>query len=309
MRVLSLTPSADSNAYRRRRDALDRLGVETTTVSPSGTHAPGGASRSPLDYAACYPRVLRESFDDYDLVHAVQGVVAPLALAQPVRPVVLSLWGTDLFGRLGPLSRWCARRAGAVVVMSPEMERRLDVAAAVVPHGVDLDRFRPRDRSAARAELGWEDDTAHVLFPAHPARAVKNYPRARRVVAAVRDRLDDRVSLDVLNGVPHDAVPAHMNAADALLLTSDHEGSPNTVKEALACNLPVVSTAVGDVAARIDGVAPGAVCRSDAELVDALTRVLRERSRSNGRDAVRGLTPDRMARRLYGVYEEVRRDG
>ncbi|MDZ5812515.1 glycosyltransferase family 4 protein [Halorubrum sp. AD140] len=207
------------------------------------------------------------------------------------------------------MTQWCAKRASAVVVMSAEMDRHLDADAAVIPHGVDLDQFRPRNQAAARAELGWADDTVSVLFPAHPARPVKNYPRAERVVAAARDRLSDPVSLETLSDVPHQAVETYMNAADALLLTSHHEGSPNTVKEALACNLPVVSTPVGDVADRLDGVSPSAVCETDDELVGALTRVLRERTRSNGRGAVRELTPERMARRLRAVYDDACSDG
>lgn len=309
MRVLSITPSADSNAYVRRTTALERQGVDVTTLSPRGHHRPGESTRSVLAYAALYPRVLRASRDDYDLVHAVQGVVAPLALAQPTRPVVLSLWGTDLYGRLGPLSRWCARCADATVVMSHEMADRLDGPATVVPHGVDTDRFRPRDRSAARETLGWPDDLAVVLFPAHPARPVKDYPRAERVVDAARDRLDAPVALRALADVPHDRVSTHMNAADVLLLTSTHEGSPNVVKEALACNLPVVSTRVGDVPARLASVTPSAVCDTDAELVHAVTNVLRSRRRSDGRNAVRDLTPDRLAGRLRDSYAEAIRDG
>lgn len=305
MRVLSLVPSPGSTSYSRRLAALGRCGVECTTLSPAGEHSPDGPSRSVADYAALYPRVLRASFDGYDLVHAVQGAVAPLALAQPTRPVVLSLWGTDLFGRLGPVSRWCARRANAVVVMSPEMARSLARDAHVIPHGVDLERFRPRDRAAARAALGWDADAASVLFPYSEARTVKNYPRAARVVAAARERIDRPVRFETVSGVAHERVATYMNAADALLLTSDHEGSPNTVKEALACNLPVVTTDVGDVRRRLDGVSHSFVCQTDRELVDALVSVLRHGERSNGRATVRELPEDRQARRLRGVYEDV----
>jgi glycosyltransferase involved in cell wall biosynthesis len=305
MRVLSLVPSPGSTSYSRRIAALERCGVECTTLSPAGEHRPDGPSRSVVDYAALYPRALRASLDGYDLVHAVQGAVAPLALAQPTRPIVLSLWGTDLFGRLGPVSRWCARRASAVVVMSPEMARALGRDAHVLPHGVDLERFRPRDQGAARADLGWDADAAYVLFPYSEARTVKNYPRATRVVSAARERVDRPVRFETVSGVAHERVATYMNAADALLLTSDHEGSPNTVKEALACNLPLVSTDVGDVKRRLDGVSPSAVCRNDRELVDALVSVLRRGDRSNGRTAVRELPEDRQARRLKAVYEDV----
>ena len=96
-----------------------------------------------------------------------------------------------------------------------------------------------------------------------------------------------------------------MNAADALLLTSKLEGSPNTVKEAMACNLPVVSTDVGDVRTRLENVTPSAVCTSEAELVDRLVEVLETGERSNGRTHVETVSWDRMADEIIQVYNHV----
>ena len=305
MRVLGLVPSADSAAYSRRTRAVGRLGVDITTLSVPGAHVPGESTRSVGSYLRFYPRARGASFDGYDLVHANQGVVGPAAVAQPTLPVVLSLWGTDLFGGFGPVSRWCARRADAVVVMSREMERALDVDAHVVPHGVDLDQFRPRDRDTACRAVGWATDEHHVLFPYSPDRPVKDYPRAERVVSAADDRVDGRVRLHAVWGHPHGAVPRYMTAADSLLLTSTHEGSPNAVKEALACNLPVVSTDVGDVVERLASVEPSFVRTTDEGLVGALVETLERGDRSNGRETVRELDVDRTARRLLSVYDEL----
>lgn len=302
MNVLSVVPSPDSVSYRRRVAALERRGVNIVSVSPEGRHSPGAESRSVHDYASLYPRMLTASLSGIDLVHASQGIMGPFGLAQPTRPVVLSLWGSDLLGGLEPVSQVCARLSSAVVVMSEHMANRLHTEAAVIPHGVDFDRFRPRDRIAARSSLGWDANARIVLFPAHPDRAVKNYPLAKRVVATVSDRLDRSVKLYALFDVPHENVPIYMNAADALILCSHHEGSPNVVKEALACNLPVVSTPVGDVERRLEGVSPSAVRRSEAGLATALERILTDPCRSNGRSAVDGLTEDRMAERLYDVF-------
>jgi glycosyltransferase involved in cell wall biosynthesis len=100
-------------------------------------------------------------------------------------------------------------------------------------------------------------------------------------------------------------MPTYMNAADALLLTSNREGSPNAVKEALACNLPVVSTDVGDVRERLSGVSPSAVCTTDDGLTDALVDVLAQGARSNGRDIVREVSVSRTRDRLHAVYQQV----
>jgi glycosyltransferase involved in cell wall biosynthesis len=166
--------------------------------------------------------------------------------------------------------------------------------------------FEPRPRSEARARLGWDPDAHQVLFPSPTARPEKNFPRAKRVVAAARRRLSRPVALQTPDGdVPYEQMPTLMNAADALLLTSTYEGFPNSVKEALACNLPVVSTDVGGVPERLTAVEPSAVGSTDEELVDALVRVLRADRRSNGRDEVRDISLDRTAARLRGVYDDV----
>ena len=306
--VLSLTPAPDSPFYRTQVDSLAALNVDCETVSVPGRidGSDPDANRSASDYLAYFSRVRGALDDDHDVVHANFGLTAPHALAQRRAPVVLSLWGSDVFGQFGWLSKLCAPLCDAVIVMSDEMADALPCEATVVPHGVDLETFAPEPRDAARATLGWDSDGHHVLFPAPTTRPEKNFSRAERVVEAARSRLDDRVVLHTPDGaLPHDRMPTVMNAADAMVLTSRHEGSPNVVKEALACNLPVVSTPVGDVPDRLDGVSPSAVSASDEGLVDALVRVLETGARSNGRDAARAVSVERTAERYRAVYERV----
>jgi glycosyltransferase involved in cell wall biosynthesis len=307
MKVLNLVTNREAQFFQQQVETLASLGVTAETVAVPGRRRStdeATSSRSPLDYLRFYPRVLRHALSEYDLVHANYGLTGPAALAQPRRPVVLTLWGSDLLDDVGWLSRLCARAADAVIVMSEEMAAELaPIESHVIPHGVDLELFRPMSQSEARASVGWDDDAVQVLFPYSKGRPVKNYDRAADVVAATRERLGVPVELQTVHGVAHERMPLYHNAADALLLTSDHEGSPNSVKEAMACNLPVVATDVGDVAELLDGVARSHVCRTDEALVASLVDVLARRARSDGRAHVP--SHRRTGERILSVYESV----
>jgi glycosyltransferase involved in cell wall biosynthesis len=308
MQVLNVVPNPESRFFEQQVEALEAAGIEQTTVPVPGQRTQTNettTTRSVTDYLRLHPAVFRRSFGEYDLIHANYGLTAPAALTQPRLPVVLSLWGSDLMGKYGRLSTLCAKHADAVIVMSDEMAALLDRECHVIPHGVDFDRFQPMPKQQARERVSWDTDGTHILFPYPKTRDVKDYPRAKQVVESARERLDSDPTLHTLTSVPHEQMPYYMNASDALLLTSKREGSPNSVKEALACNLPVVTTDVGDVRKRLDGVDPSFVCRSDADLVDGLCHVLRRGERSNGREAVRSLSLSRMATRIESVYRTV----
>lgn len=307
MHVCNLVTNEHARFYGLQLDALDRRGVTHETLAVPGD---GGAqARSPLAYGRFYTRALRASLGGFDLVHANYGLTGPPAVLQPRLPTVLSLWGTDLFGRYGDVSRFCARHSDATIVMSEGMADALDTPCEVIPHGVDLDLFRPTDQDGARAAVSWPTETYEVLFPYPPDRPVKNYDRAKRIVDTASERLGEPIELRTLQGIPHDGMPAYMNAADVLLLTSDHEGSPNSVKEALACNLPIVATDVGDVAERLEEVTPSTVADDDSHLVDGLIAALAQGERSNGREAAREVSVERMGERIVEVYGRVLAEG
>jgi len=304
MDVLNFVTTADSPFFRQQVAVLSRQGTSCTNVSVPGRHEAGenGADRTVLDYVRFYPRALKRSLDDHDLVHANSGLTGPAAIAQPNRPLVLSLWGTELTNKYAPVSTAAGRLSDAVIVMSPEMARLYGRDCWIVPHGVDMDRFAPADTERARVKLDWDHEASHVLFPYSPERRIKNYPRARRVVDAVDERMDDSVHLQTIGDVPHDRMPTYMNAADALILPSEFEGSPNVVKEALACNLPVVSTPVGDVRERVEAAAASTVAETDEALADGLVAALRRDVTPSGRDAITEVSLSRMGDRLRAIY-------
>ncbi|WP_423746041.1 glycosyltransferase (plasmid) [Haladaptatus sp. SPP-AMP-3] len=305
--MLNLVTNTDARFYNEQLRVLAERGVHGETLAPPGTHRARESvtRRTPTDYLRFLPTVLRNSLGDYDLIHANYGLTAPMALAQLRLPVVLSLWGSDLLGEYGWLSKRCARHCDAVIVMSDAMAAELDAPCHVIPHGINLSRFSPEPKDEARDAVGWSRDAKHVLFPYPPTREVKDFPRAERVVTAAAKQVDGLVELQSVYGIPHDEMSTYYNAADVLLLPSKSEGSPNSVKEAMACNVPVVTTDVGDVAERIADVSPSRVCQSDDELVAGVVDVLSSPRRSNGRENVRDISLERMGERIHAVYESV----
>jgi len=213
--------------------------------------------------------------------------------------------GNRLRGSVQWVNRRLANYASAVIVMSDEMANYVNVGAEVIPHGIDLDKFEPMDRETALAEVSWDVDAKHVLFLWDPSYEVKRYPMAKHVVDAVDERLEMDVRLQVVYDVAHSAVPVYLNAADAMLLTSKREGSPNTVKESMACNLPVVAMDVGDVANQLRGVENSFVAPDETTLVDRLETVLASNARSNGRTRADEFSMRRTAEQIVSVYEQV----
>jgi teichuronic acid biosynthesis glycosyltransferase TuaC len=197
----------------------------------------------------------------FDVVHAHFGLSAWPALAASARVRGLTVHGTDLRARRTRAATAAVLgKMDLVAAPTAELARELPTKAArerakVIPCGVDTERFRPLPRAAARAELGLDQDPARprLLFPADPARSVKRFDRARTLAEAVN------VPLDTLGGVPPERVPLWVNAANAVLVTSDAEGFGLAALEALACDVPVAATPVGVHPQALEGV-QGALC-------------------------------------------------
>jgi glycosyltransferase involved in cell wall biosynthesis len=256
-----------------------------------------------------------------DLIHAHYSYSGWLARSSWRQPVVISFMGEDVLGspnyegqisalsRLDvQMSRRLARLADAVIVKSREMARVLEpVRSHVIPNGVDIVAFRPIDQCEARKLLGWRLDRRYVLFPGNPDHPRKGFACARAAFERAQSMTGEKLELAPLWPVAPSDVPLYMNASDLMLLTSYHEGSPNVVKEAMACNLPVVSVPVGDVAELTEGVAGYQVCPRDIEaLAEAVIRGLNRDGRCEGRAAILrlGLDLASVAERIIEVYHE-----
>ena len=217
-------------------------------------------------------------------------------------------WARTWLGIL--LSNIAALKADALICVSEQLRQALwwrGGAATVIPDGVNLERFTPIDRDVARRTLGWPLGQRVVVMDAARDPINKGLAVAEAAMEKVRAIFPD-AELRVFSGVKPDEMPLHYSAADVLLCASRQEGSPNVVKEALACNCPVVATRVGDVEERLVSVTPSKVVSRDPEgIAEGLISILRDRRRCNGRDQVLSLGIDQVARRVVEVYQRVKR--
>ena len=303
-----------SHFIKRQADFLAAAGVAVTVFPFKGR-------KNPFNYLKNWLRLqskLRR--ERYDLVHAQFGQSGLLALPKRL-PLVVTFRGSDLLGTVSDktrrhrkisalhqyLSRRVAANADAVIVVAEHMKRELppSVEAQVIPSGLDLQLFNPTETGQARTRLGLPDDEKLVLFVGRTDHGRKRGWLAEQALEILNETMPAK--LVVAWRVPHTDIPLYMSACDALVFTSMQEGSPNVVKEALACNIPIVSVPVGDVEARLAGVENCELCNNDEPqaIAAALHRVLQRGGRTNGRETVLALDENKITQQVIKVYESV----
>jgi glycosyltransferase involved in cell wall biosynthesis len=299
---------------RRQAEFVERAGVDLDVFAFEG-------GKNPYNYVRAWVQLRRRLRSRrYDLIHAQFGQSGLLAFPKRV-PLVVTFRGSDVLGivrnrdghysKAGRLlqraSRFVARHADAVIVVSRHLAKQLRTRATmhVIPSGIDFTLFRPMPRDAARRRLGLDPRERLVPFVGRTNQARKRYRLAKHAVDLLNARMPAR--LVVAWNLHHEQIPLYMNACDVLVFTSMQEGSPNVVKEALACNLPVVSVKVGDVPDRLHGVKGCELCADDqpATIAAALERVLRRGARVDGQTAVQALDENRLTAKVLDVYRSV----
>lgn len=282
---------------------LDGLEVELHSFDP-----PGGI-RPYLSEALALARRYRGS--RYDIVHSHYGLTGFCALAiRGARERVVTFHGDDLrLAKVAPISRLVARltdlpatvsanlaRSEAAGLGGPGTRRRV----AVLPCGVDLERLKPMPRVDARRELGLDPDGRYLLFPADPARPEKRIDRARELVS-------EGVELIHYDNTPPERVPLYINAANAVVVTSEREGFGLAPLEALACDVPVLATDVGIAPLVLEGVA-GTLCapfEAEAWRRALVPHLERADPRVDGRGRAALFGSRRMAERVACAYRDL----
>jgi teichuronic acid biosynthesis glycosyltransferase TuaC len=248
----------------------------------------------------------------YDIVHAHYSLSAYVAGLAGAKPLVVSLMGSDVKGGKSGRAflKFFSRIFNwqALIVKSHDLRQSLGKLKStyVLPNGVDTARFIPLDRLQCCNKLGWDINNINILFAASPERQEKNFPLTSKAV----NRLNaSEIVLHVLGDVPHCELVYWYNAADVVLLSSLWEGSPNVIKEAMACNRPIVATDVGDIR-WLSGNEPGHFISgfSSEEFAGKLKLAIdfsREHGFTNGRQRLLdlGLDSATVAGKIMEIYK------
>jgi len=320
LRVLMLTSEWPTEEYPhyvpflvRQVEFLQRAGIHVDVFAFRG-------ARKLQNYARAWwnlRQLLKTT--EYDLIHAQFGQSSLLPWPKRL-PLVITFHGCEIQGIktasgrpaisglvLQQLCRLTAKKADAVIAVSERLRTFLppSIPVSIVPLGLDLERMPRLSRHEARQKLALPAEDRLVLFVGNPEETVKRYGLAKQVVADLNSKLP--ATLIVGWKKSNAEILELMRACDVLLMTSIQEGSPTVVKEALACDLPVVSLDVGDVRQRVSGVAGCIVCENDEPetITAALEQVLRNPERIQGRAAVQELAEEVVTDRVIRIYRSV----
>jgi teichuronic acid biosynthesis glycosyltransferase TuaC len=307
--VTNMYPNPEQPAFgtfvKDQVDDLRRAGNEVDVFFVNGR-------KSKLNYLWGIFRFWGQLFKNrYDIIHAHYSLSGLIARLQLRYPVVVTYHGVEVLathsaGWLTRFSRWAIRLFDRVIVVAQAEKDILNSPKVVViPCGIDYEVFKPIPLPEARAKLGFERDKPLVLWAGEQWRHQKRFELVEESMEVLQRRCPE-AQLVLVSGQPHTVIPTYMSACDVFVLTSRYEGSPMVIKEAMACNLPVVSTDVGDVAEVIGGVEGCYLIEPDAEdVAEKLFKVLQWRGRTQGRDKIWHLSSGPITRRVIDVYNEL----
>ena len=257
----------------------------------------------------------------YDLIHAHYALTGFISsFARKNEKLVVSLMGDDILGTYksdGSLdysdqpivygAKFFSKYFwNHVILKSANMVPKLlaGTAYSIVPNGVDLELFKPRDKTKCREELNLDLKTKYILFPTNPDREEKNFPLAKASVDILKRKYSSPVELLIVHKLALSELVKYYNAVDVCIMTSRSEGSPNVIKECMACNLPVVSTDVGDVKEVIKETSGCYISDFIAEIfAENIKRALDFKGNTCGREHINHLEINVIAKKIIEIYK------
>jgi teichuronic acid biosynthesis glycosyltransferase TuaC len=252
-------------------------------------------------------------YNKFDIIHSHYSYSSYVAALSGAKPLVASLMGSDV--KSNKISRMLLdffqkHYWTQTIVKSAGMFQKLKLKdTEIIPNGVDLVKFTSLSKRNCQDKCAWDRNKSHILFAANPNRQEKNFPLASKAIELLRAA--NKIVLHVIYEIPYDEMPLYLNASDVIILSSYYEGSPNVIKEAMACNCPIVSTNVGDVE-WVLGLTEGCYISSNdpidfAHKIQLALEFAKTTCRTMGRERIIELRLDtvNVAKTLITIYQKV----
>lgn len=315
MKILHVTPNYPTPEYpifgifvKEQVESLQKIGVECDVLNCDGQN------KGFRKYITYLPKLWWKSmFGGYDIIHCHHALSA----------VLLTMTGAPLFKKCilsyqnDPVHEWGDKmyklfnvrfKKFIIKNSSPYLDKPKFV---YLPNGCNQDFFHPMDMMECREKLGWDKNKQFIIYmdSNKGVRTQKRKDRFDEVIAILNSKYGWDVEAVVMRNVDRPLVPLYLNAANMHMISSDYEGSPNSVKECMCCNTPVVSTPVGNVYDMIGDI-PGTYVTegfSSEELAEKCDKVLKSAVPFNGREKflAKGYGMKTVAEKLKALYEEI----
>ena len=238
--------------------------------------------------------------------HYLDSALVP-TLSFTKKPIIVSLMGSDVYDnrKFLPIIRFFIKFYWKdVIVKSEKMKGLIKISSLnVIPNGVNFQQFYPQDQAKAKEKIGFNKLKKQIIFIANPKRKEKNYELALNAVTFLQN---PGLELIPLFDIPNELLVNYYNAADLMLMTSKHEGSPNAIKEAMACNCPIVATDVGDIKDITEKTFGCRIASSFEvdDIAEKIDEVLKLKSRTSGRENIKHLDDLLVASKIINLYKK-----
>ena len=311
MRVLVVCSRRDYSPYTdymapfvyEQMNAVQSLGVETHVILVDG------GIKGYLDASRQIKRIVR-SFSP-DIIHAHYGLCGVIANMQRNVPVITTFHGSDINdSSLRLVSTLAIILSKESIVVSEPLYKRALIKKHlnIIPCGIDTSLLAPMGKTEARTKLGLDINGKYILFSKEFFNKAKNYPLAKAAVKCYNSRSSNEKPAELLEfiGYSREQVLWLYNAVDCVLMTSDREGSPQFIKEAMACNCPIVSVDVGDVKQVISGTDGCYLAERDPGIIaDCLEKAIRHGKTEGRQRILKDYSSEVIARRVVDLYHKV----
>lgn len=260
-----------------------------------------------------------------DVVHAHYGLSAITAELQGLVPVVTTFHNGETHNwHVNLMSSLMSLRAKHVIYVAQHIHDMVYFKAkhySIIPCGIPMDQCVVIDKVEARKRLGWDPEKKYIMFGGAFSNERKNYKLLAEAVERLKNEGMNDIECIEMRGLSRKECVLRMNACDVFALPTKNEGSPQALKEAMACNCPIVATDVADIKHLLGGlpghyVLPnkkgnGAWWKGDEHSAEELAELIRQalafNGRTKGRDRIveLGYTNDLVAKKIIKIYESI----